>query len=87
MTVEVKCGRCEACGGQEVVAYDQQVVREANGTVRRTWQAVVECPSCRARRVYPAEHITDYHLELEVFADAEGGEPDASDDGGSVQPG
>lgn len=85
--VEIRCGRCEKCGGQEAVAYDAIQTRTESGTVRPGWQAVVVCMSCRAQRIYQADHITDFRLRLDVIPmTAKGGETDAGDDGGAVQP-
>lgn len=86
--IEIQCGRCAKCGGQESVAYDTIQTRTESGTVRPGWQAVVACLSCGARRVYPADRITDFRLKLDVIPmQRRGGEKDAGDDGGAVQPG
>lgn len=85
--VEIKCGRCEKCGGQESIAYDAVQTRTESGTVRPGWQAVVICLVCRAQRTYQAERITDFRLQLDVTPKRIGGGKDAGDDGGAVQPG
>ena len=85
--VEIRCGRCEQCGGQEAVAYDAIQTRTESGTVRPGWQAVVGCRSCRAQRSDKADRIPDFRLRLDVIPKgAKGGETDAGDDGGAVQP-
>ncbi len=82
--VEIRCGRCAKCGGQESVAYQ---TRTETGTVRPGWQAVVGCLACGAQRIYTADRITDFRLRLDVIPmTAKGGETDAGDDGGAVQP-
>ena len=81
--VEIRCGRCEKCGGLESVAYAAIQTR----TVRPGWQAVVGCQVCGAQRIYKADRITDFRLRLDVIPKgAKGGETDAGDDGGAVQP-
>ena len=86
--VEIRCGRCAKCGGQESVAYDAIQTRTETGTVRPGWQAVVVCTACRARRIYKADRITDFRLRLDMIpTEAKGGDTDAGDDGGAVQPG
>ncbi len=87
--VEIRCGRCEKCGGQESVAYDAMfdMLGAETGTVRPGWQAVVVCTACGAQRIYKADRITDFRLRLDVIpTGAKGGETDAGDDGGAVQP-
>lgn len=85
--VDIQCGRCAKCGGQESVAYDAIQTRTESGTVRPGWQAVVVCTACGAQRIYKADRITDFRLRLDVIpAGAKGGETDAGDDGGAVQP-
>lgn len=85
--VDIQCGRCEKCGGQEAVAYDAIQTRTESGTVRPGWQAVVVCTACGAQRIYKADRITDFRLRLDVIPKgAKGGETDAGDDGGAVQP-
>lgn len=85
--VEIRCGRCEKCGGQESVAYDAIQKRTETGTVRPGWQAVVGCQACGAQRIYKADRITDFRLRLDVVPTrAKGGETDAGNDGGAVQP-
>lgn len=86
--VEIKCGRCEKCGGQESISYAAIQTRTESGTVRPGWQAVVICLICRAQRTYQAERITDFRLQLDVTPIKRiGGGKDAGDDGGAVQPG
>lgn len=85
--VDIQCGRCAKCGGQEAVAYDAIQTRTESGTVRPGWQAVVICLACRAQRTYQAERITDFRLQLDVTPKRIGGGKDAGDDGGAVQPG
>ena len=86
--VDIQCGRCAKCGGQESVAYDAIQTRTESGTVRPGWQAVVVCTACGAQRIYKADRITDFRLRLDVIlTGAKGGETDAGDDGGAVQPG
>lgn len=85
--IEIRCGRCEKCGGQEAVAYDPIRTKTEDGTVCSGWQAVVMCMTCRAQRVYQADQITDFRLNLEVIPTQEGGAENAGDDGGAVQPG
>lgn len=86
--VDIQCGRCAKCGGQEAVAYDAIQTRTESGTVRPGWQAVVVCTACGAQRIYKADRITDFRLRLDVIpTTAKGGETDAGDDGGEVQPG
>lgn len=85
--VDIKCGRCAKCGGQESVAYDPIQTRTESGTVRPGWQAVVGCQACGAQRIYKADRITDFRLRLDVVPmRAKGGETDAGNDGGAVQP-
>ena len=87
--VDIQCGRCAKCGGQESVAYDAIAIqtRTESGTVRPGWQAVVVCTACGAQRIYKADRITDFRLRLDVIPTrAKGGETDAGDDGGAVQP-
>lgn len=86
--VDIQCGRCAKCGGQEAVAYDAIQTRTESGTVRPGWQAVVVCTACGAQRIYKADRITDFRLRLDVIqTGTKGGETDAGDDGGAVQPG
>ena len=76
--VDIQCGRCAKCGGQESVAYD---------AIQPGWQAVVVCTACGAQRIYKADRITDFRLRLDVIpTGAKGGETDAGDDSGAVQP-
>ena len=85
--VDIQCGRCAKCGGQESVAYDAIQTRTESGTVRPGWQAVVVCTACGAQRIYKADRITDFRLRLDVIqTGTKGGETDAGDDGGAVQP-